>query len=101
MLSKDLLIAPGSSEQTISLGGRQPSERKGKRVNYDDLKNVVKAEPFEPARLRLTNGASYDLTHPDGILLTERYAGIAVGDQIRLIALRHIVEIEPLPTTSR
>lgn len=65
-----------------------------------DLAVIVDAEPFVPVRLRLSNGASYDVTHPESIMLSKRMAAIAVGDSIRFISLVHINEIEPLPTVS-
>jgi hypothetical protein len=65
-----------------------------------DLARVVKAQPFVPVRLQLSNGSSYDLTHPDGILLSERVAAIAVSDAITLVSLLHITEVQPLSTVS-
>ena len=69
-------------------------------MKEDDLAKVVKAQPFVPVRLHLSNGATYDLTHPDGILLSERVAAIAVGNAITLVSLLHITEVTPLSTVS-
>jgi hypothetical protein len=63
-----------------------------------ELAKVVKAQPFVPVRLHLSNGQTYDITHPDGILLSERVAAIAVGSAITLVAISHISEIQSLPT---
>jgi hypothetical protein len=63
-----------------------------------ELRQAVLAQPFVPVRLHLTNGSTYDLTHPDGILLSKRMAAIAVGDAVSLVSLIHINEIQPLPT---
>jgi hypothetical protein len=67
-------------------------------MKQDDLAKIVKAQPFVPVRLCLSNGSTYDLTHPDGILLSERVAAIAVGDAITLVSLLHITEVQPLST---
>jgi hypothetical protein len=67
-------------------------------MKEEDLDAVVRAQPFVPVRIHMSNGATYDLTHPDGILLSERVAAIAVGDSIALVSLAHINEILPLPT---
>ena len=75
-------------------------EFRGKAMREEDLKRVVQAQPFVPVRLHLTNGATYDLTHPDGILTSRRVAAIAVGDAITLVSLLHITEVQPLPTVS-
>jgi hypothetical protein len=69
-------------------------------MREEDLAKVVKAQPFVPVRLHLSNGATYDLTHPDGILLSERVAAIAVGNAITLVSLLHITEVTPLSTVS-
>jgi hypothetical protein len=63
-----------------------------------ELRQAVQSQPFVPVLLHLTNGATYDLTHPDGILLSKRMAAIAVGDAISLVSLIHINGIQPLPT---
>jgi hypothetical protein len=73
---------------------RKNEEIIGKNEMTDkELRQVVQARPFVPVRLHLTNGATYDLTHPDGILLSKRMAAIAVGDAIALVSLIHINEI--------
>jgi hypothetical protein len=58
----------------------------------------VKAQPFVPVRLHLSNGGSYDLARPDGVLLSERVAAIAVGNAITLASLLDITEVQPLST---
>ena len=66
-------------------------------MKEEDIEAVIRAQPFVPVRIHMSNGATYDLTHPDGILLSERVAAIAVGDSIALVSLAHINEIQPLP----
>jgi hypothetical protein len=67
-------------------------------MSEKDLREIVHAVPFVPVRLQLSNGASYDLTHPDSILLSKRMAAVAVGDSLKFVSLLHINEVEPLPT---
>lgn len=67
-------------------------------MKQDHLAKIVKAQPFVPVRLCLSNGSTYDLTQPDGILLSERVAAIAVGDAITLVSLLQITEVQPLST---
>jgi hypothetical protein len=59
-----------------------------------DLKQALKNTPV---RLHLSNGTAYDVTHPDGALVSEKVAAIAVGDTIALVSVDHIAEIVPLP----
>jgi hypothetical protein len=66
-------------------------------VNQEDLKNAIKAQqPFEPVLLHLSNGATFEIRHPDAILISPRTSAIMVGDAIHLIANVHINYIEPL-----
>lgn len=51
-----------------------------------------------PFRLHFSSGTSHDVTHPDGLIVNGRMAALAVGDSLWLVALIHIVEVEPLPT---
>lgn len=36
----------------------------------EDVQAMLRAEPFEPLRVRLTDGTSYDITHPNLTLVT-------------------------------
>jgi hypothetical protein len=66
-------------------------------MNPDDLKQAIKAQqPFEPVRLHLSNGATFDITHPDAILISQRTSAILVAESIHLIANVHINQIAPL-----
>ncbi len=61
---------------------------------------VLKRKPFTPFRIHFSNGATHDITHPDGIMLSEWVAAISIGDSIWPVALMHVVEIEPLTSVS-
>jgi hypothetical protein len=65
-------------------------------MGKDDIELILTRKPFTPVRLHFSNGSTHDITHPDGILLSEKVAAIAIGDSIWLVALSHLVEIEPL-----
>lgn len=69
-------------------------------MNKKELDNVVYRRPFVPLRLHLSNGDIYDVTHPDGIMTTEKFVAIAVGDSLTFVATMHVVEVQPLPTVS-
>jgi hypothetical protein len=66
-------------------------------MNRDDLENFVKKRPFVPLRIHDSNGDTYDVPHPDGIMVSDRAVAIARGDSITFVATMHIVEIQPLP----
>jgi len=44
-----------------------------------DLRKLLKAEPFEPMRLALSDGRSVLIRHPDQVVVSERqvYVGLA------------------------
>ena len=66
-------------------------------MNQEDLRRAIKENlPFQPLRLHLSNGAVFELNHPDAILIGPRTSGILVGDAIQIIANVHIKQIETL-----
>jgi hypothetical protein len=69
-------------------------------MNHEDLTKVVKQKPFVPLRLKLSNGTTYDIVHPDAILVEKRVAAIADQGSIALVSLLHINEVAPIPAAS-
>jgi hypothetical protein len=67
-------------------------------MNKEDLELILRRRPFTPIRLHFSNGATHEVTHPDSVLVSDRVAAIAIGDSIWMVAMMHIVEIEPLST---
>jgi hypothetical protein len=65
-------------------------------MKKEDFEVLLRRRPFTPFRLHFSNGATHDVTHPDGVLLSDRVAAIAIGDSIWMVAMMHIVEVEPL-----
>lgn len=69
----------------------------------DDLLELVRRQPFEPFRLHITGGRTYDVRHPDQIIVLQSRAVLpAAGESgipVRLehVALVHIVRAEELP----
>lgn len=70
-------------------------------MNEDELKQVIRSQPFEPVRLHLSNGAAFEVRHPDAIAIARRTSGIVVGSGIQVISNRHITHVEPLEATAR
>ena len=74
-------------------------------MDFHDLREWVEAEPFRPFRLRLTNGRTYEITHPTLIWPSRRTVMIGMpdnpaepdvpGDHVT-VALIHVTELEPL-----
>jgi len=69
-------------------------------MNEDELKKAVKSEPFEPVRIHLSNGATFDVKHPDAILVGPRTSAVLVGQGVQVISNIHVNHIEPLAAAS-
>jgi hypothetical protein len=62
----------------------------------EDLKAAIYSKPFEPVRLKLTNGESYEIRHPGSIAIGAFASSIVVNGRLHQIVNAHIVQIEPL-----
>jgi hypothetical protein len=73
-------------------------------MHPNDLLARVQARPFVPFRLVVSEGATYEVRHPDMIIVARRSVVVGVpsphnegiADTTHLIALIHVVRIEPL-----
>lgn len=74
----------------------------------DELQAVARRQPFQPFRVVLTTGATYDIRHPDLIMVGQRSVVIGITndpdgvayDRLMQVDLFHVVAIEELPATS-
>ena len=73
----------------------------------EELRTVLRQQPFVPFRLHLTDGRSFDVPHPEFLMLTVRSAIVGVYPTSHsnghtfpayseTIALIHIVSLQPL-----
>jgi len=73
-------------------------------VTAEDLIELLEERPFRPLRLRLTDGRSYEIRHPEMAIVTPSIVaiGLAQGNSTRLAeriarcSVAHIVEAEPV-----
>jgi hypothetical protein len=74
-------------------------------VQAEDLRRWQRQTPFRPFRLFLTDGQSYEVRHPEVLLVTKRYASIGlpvagtpddIPERVAEIDLFHVVGVEPL-----
>ena len=75
-------------------------------MNPAEILNQVRAQPFEPFRVHISDGSSYGVPHPDFIQVTRHAVVIAVmpgQDQVPEKSIRcdpiHITRLEPMATT--
>jgi hypothetical protein len=71
----------------------------------EELKELLKARPFVPLRIHLTDGRQFDIYHPDRVLVLRGRVDIGVApdpasdilDRVEHCSLLHIVRVEELP----
>jgi hypothetical protein len=74
-------------------------------MRAEEIRQHLDAEPFTPFRLCLSDGSSYEIQHPDQVLVTTWSVEIGVPEQqpqsriynrIAHCSLLHIVKVEKL-----
>jgi hypothetical protein len=73
-------------------------------MTAEDLIELLEERPFVPLRLRLSDGRSYDIRHPEMAIVTpsivavglSRKKGSRLADRVTHCAISHIVEVEPV-----
>lgn len=76
-------------------------------MTQQELQDAARRRPFKPFRLVVTTGATYDVRHPDLIMVGRRSAVFGVTtnpngtvyDRTFQVDLLHIVGIEELPVS--
>jgi hypothetical protein len=62
---------------------------------------AIPKDPFRPFEIVMSNGASYHVTHPDGIMVRKRMSAVAVGDVIHTISNSHANQVIPSKGAAR
>jgi hypothetical protein len=78
-------------------------------MTRSDLLKRVKQRPFAPLRLIVSEGAAYDIRHPEQVMVARDSAVIGLkGEQEQeffettvLVDLFHIIRLEPLETGAK
>jgi hypothetical protein len=74
-----------------------------------DLAEELRKRPFEPFRIHTTDGASYDIRHPEWVMVSPSRVVIFVPmaneapplfERSDSVALIHITRLSPLPSTT-
>jgi len=78
-------------------------------VTAEDLIELLEERPFQTLRLRLTDGRSYEIRHPEmaivtpnivAIGLTSNGNGSRMAERVTHCSIAHIVEVEPAAPAS-
>jgi hypothetical protein len=74
-------------------------------MTANDVRDVVRSQPFRPFTIHMDDGSSYRIEHPDVVALGSFTAMVLVpntggrGDKYMRLSIRHISRIEEtLPT---
>ena len=77
-------------------------------MRFNELQIALRTQPFEPSRVHLSSGQSYEVRHPEFASLTRHslYVGVPqlddeVPDRAIKCDLLHVVAIEPIDGTAR
>jgi hypothetical protein len=76
-------------------------------MTHDELSQAAARQPFQPFRVILTTGATYDIRHPELFMVGRRSAIIGITekptetvyDHTIKVDLLHIVGIEEIPAS--
>lgn len=71
----------------------------------DDIRRLLRQQPFQPFRLCLVDGSSYEIRHPDQVSVERSTVAIAgavahlprpLVERDVIVALLHISRLEPI-----
>lgn len=66
-------------------------------MNADDLNELLRKDPFEPLRIKLSNGEAYDVRDPSSAVVMKSKVFLAFAeDRFVLFPLLHVVAVENL-----
>jgi hypothetical protein len=74
-------------------------------MRAEELTELLRTRPFVPLRIHLTDGQTYDIRHPDMVLVLRQRVDIGlqpdpatgVLERVAHCSLLHIVRVEELP----
>ncbi|MBW3599336.1 MAG: hypothetical protein KY475_18965 [Planctomycetes bacterium] len=73
-------------------------------MRAEHLRELVRRQPFEAFRVYTTDGKSYEIHHPDQVIVLRSRFVIGVGgsngvaEHLEHIALAHVVRVEEIPS---
>jgi hypothetical protein len=80
--------------------------KEGVMFNADDIQTRLRNRPFVPMRIVTSTGQTYDVYHPDLVMVGRRALIVGtpspenptVFDQVTRITMLHVTELRDLPT---
>lgn len=72
-------------------------------MTVQSFRELLSQRPFEPFRLVMSSGRSYDVRHPETALLTRESILVGIDDsddgvpaEFKICSLLHVTAVEPL-----
>jgi hypothetical protein len=72
-------------------------------MTLDTFREMLRRQPFQPVRLTLSSGQSFEIRHPEMAMLTRTNLLIGTGAaedgipaEFKIVSLLHVTSIEPL-----
>jgi hypothetical protein len=68
-------------------------------MNANEIREVVRTQPFRAFTIHMDDGSSYRIEHPDGVAIGNFVAMVAMpptseGDKFMRLSIRHISRLE-------
>jgi hypothetical protein len=68
----------------------------------DDIRSLLRHEPFQPFRLVMTDGTDYEIRHPEVVSLSRSTLHLVLssdtpalrGERVVIAALLHVIRVE-------
>jgi hypothetical protein len=75
-------------------------------MSPEQVRDTLRHQPFEPFRLVMTDGKSFDIRHPDLLMIGQRTAMVGLTgeagqtfyERAVKVDLNHVIRLEPLET---
>jgi hypothetical protein len=75
-------------------------------LSHTEIREVLRQQPFEPFRIEVSDGTTYDIRHPDMVLPT--YTALHIGipgkegyERAAIVSLVHVVKLMPLTENAK
>ena len=70
-------------------------------MNMDSIREFIRREPFEPFVIRLSNGESHAVRHPECVAITRTQVVVTYPEEDRVVhcGLVHVNAVEALQQT--
>jgi hypothetical protein len=75
-------------------------------ITAQHVRDLLTAVPFQPFRIVTSSGATYEVRHPEIVLVTRQVLYVGVYEPNRLdfpvraalVSVLHVTDLQPLPT---